>query len=802
MKDIMDLYVFPTRELMKQRNCGENDRYTFDVFINRVIADFTAGLTAIGDLEKFFIIYRLMSGAVRKQFKYFKDVKIGYAKAISSLISELKMQGIMPDDLVQLLPRTEKYEDLVLIYSLYNDFLKNNMLYDKEDRYLLAMDNIRDYVKQYDRVIFVDFYDITKIQLNLMAKVDPKALQENDPLISNINRLYVYEAWDRTTEVYNLAHQILKDIKQGLKCEDMAIVIREPALYADYLNSVFKKAGIPLGQDIHEPILRNPFVKGFMGALRGIKNSYFEAFDVPDYHMTFSQWNEYVLMKLQETGYPDRLIDVDTDLEYYKRDIEAYGAVEDFLGKINRISAITGEFVQIGIDRYVDQLKEFLKDMTYCREISRGGISIISPTGMRGLRFKKVYVLGLVEGEYPRAFISDWLIKDDHRRLLNEKGYSLDTLDGLIKRERLTLDYIMASSEEIYVSYPDIIEGNKPSLISDYVSLMAEHSKTVSTASVDFDDVFVYDIGIDVPDTRGVITADLRPIFDSYVFSPTSLEKYIQCPYRFLLGEILCISPAEDNEFNAAVEGSVYHSVLSRFVSNHKNGFEAQDEQKYINEIGTILDEVLLEKGVDRLFDNKRVYQLMRNDMMNTLSDFLKNQLKIWENREYLPYKTEYSFGGNKEFRINNIPFKGFIDRIDRSADGRFVVYDYKKNTTPSFDEVINFENIQLPLYIMAVQQLLGEVMGGGFVSIKKGTVDTILVRDSSLPFAKRKRRGKFTKVDWDKFFEDFARNISEVYNDIISNKFPIQPKRCPKTNAYGAFCEYADICVYEGSDI
>lgn len=799
----MDLYIFPTQELKRQRGVDGIDGYIFDVFIDKAISEFVMDLTFVDELQKLLIIYYLMTYEGNMYFKYFKDIKVGYAKSIGSLISELKLQGIMPDDFVKLLPHTDKYDDIALVYKLYNNFLKSNRLYDKEDRYLLAMDKLEDYVKQYDRVIFMDFYDVTRIQKYLMDKVTPKVIWENEPLTTEINNLYVCEAWDRITEIYNLAQQIMIDAKQGLRCEDVAIVIREPMLYTDYLHKVFKKVGIPLAQDICEPLLRNPFVKGLIGAFRGIKNSYFEPIDVSSEHnkMEFHQWNEYVLKKLRDAGYPDRLIDINGDLQNYKRDIEAYNALESFLDRINKVFLNIRRQVTIDVEDYINKLKEFLKDVTYCREISNGGINIITPTRMRGLKFKKIYILGMVEGEYPRKFTKDWLIKEDHRRLLNEKGYSIDILDSLIKREKLTLSYIMSSSEEIYTSYPDILENNKPSLMSTYLSFMIEHSKTVCTMNVDLDDVFVSEADMDVPCIRGTITADLRPLFGDYIFSPTSLEKYIQCPYRFFLGEVLNIIPAQKEEFNSSMEGSVYHEVLCRFVTKHQHGFKEEDEAIYVLELEKILDEVLSTKGIDKLFESARIYQLMRRSMINILVNFLRSLIELWSNMGYFPYKMEYYFGYNGEFKISGVPFKGVIDRIDRSVDGKLVVYDYKRSVTPALDDVLNFENIQLPLYIMAAEEFLGETVGGAFVSIKKGTVDTILVKDPSLPFARKKRKGKFNQEDWNKFFEDFAQNIFEVYKDILANRFPLRPKRCPKKSAYGVFCEYADICVYDGKD-
>ena len=45
----------------------------------------------------------------------------------------------------------------------------------------------------------------------------------------------------------------------------------------------------------------------------------------------------------------------------------------------------------------------------------------------------------------------------------------------------------------------------------------------------------------------------------------------------------------------------------------------------------------------------------------------------------------------------------GKIDRIDRTADCYFIIYDYKTGHPPRVSDIARGLNLQLPLYLLAV---------------------------------------------------------------------------------------------------
>ena len=71
----------------------------------------------------------------------------------------------------------------------------------------------------------------------------------------------------------------------------------------------------------------------------------------------------------------------------------------------------------------------------------------------------------MVEGEFPRDFRPDWLLKDWERAALM-KRVCFDTLDILLEKEEEAFDFILTSARAGYFSYPNLADDNSAVLMS------------------------------------------------------------------------------------------------------------------------------------------------------------------------------------------------------------------------------------------------------------------------------------------------------------------------------------------------
>src|SRR5262249_61304553 len=92
------------------------------------------------------------------------------------------------------------------------------------------------------------------------------------------------------------------------------------------------------------------------------------------------------------------------------------------------------------------------------------------------------------------------------------------------------------------------------------------------------------------------------------------------------------------------------------------------------------------------------------------------------------PWLLEAEFSESEEvgqpaLEIDGWRLHGAIDRVDRSADGRALVLDYKLSSKVSSREKLEEEaKLQLQLYLIAVAELWGTEIVGGLYHPLRGT--------------------------------------------------------------------------------
>ena len=62
------------------------------------------------------------------------------------------------------------------------------------------------------------------------------------------------------------------------------------------------------------------------------------------------------------------------------------------------------------------------------------------------------------------------------------------------------------------------------------------------------------------------------------------------------------------------------------------------------------------------------------------------------------------------QFPLNGRKVKGYIDRIEQTPDGEYVVVDFKTGSKPVPDEKFCASDIQLNLYCLAIKEMFGRL--------------------------------------------------------------------------------------------
>ncbi len=101
----------------------------------------------------------------------------------------------------------------------------------------------------------------------------------------------------------------------------------------------------------------------------------------------------------------------------------------------------------------------------------RGGLRVFEATDVRGLRFRAVFIAGLIEGGFPLRVSRDWIYPHEERERLKEYGLALEDISPatLLKEEHYFYQSACRATERLYLSRPLVLEDDSETVASYYV---------------------------------------------------------------------------------------------------------------------------------------------------------------------------------------------------------------------------------------------------------------------------------------------------------------------------------------------
>jgi len=296
------------------------------------------------------------------------------------------------------------------------------------------------------------------------------------------------------------------------------------------------------------------------------------------------------------------------------------------------------------------------------------------------------------------------------------------------------------------------------------------------------------------------------------VFSVAQLNRYGQCPFKFFMTNVLRATPAQEkaDELDAAEQGDLYHEVLRKLFESVGTKVDIAWRASVPERLDKLLDEAWVrwdgEDANRRHQGRERALQERMRAMLHKWWQFEEGQLAERQG-VVIPKYLEWSFGFPLEEGVASTSFehsvslgslrmRGRIDRIDTTADERFLLYDYKSRSIPQGQS--QGYDFQLQLYTAVVQQALlpnSKLAAAMYYSIEgveqKGTV--IKGAADDLGFG---RRRKVSEEEWVRKV-DGAINLAKVYRQSMqSGAFPVAP-RVPLSHC-ARVCEFRHVCRFD----
>ncbi len=316
---------------------------------------------------------------------------------------------------------------------------------------------------------------------------------------------------------------------------------------------------------------------------------------------------------------------------------------------------------------------------------------------------------------------------------------------------------------------------------------------------------------------EGVIASDeVQAILErkygaEYTWSPSKLETYATCPYRFFGENVLALAPLPELalESDLARRGSLLHDTLARLYAR----LNAAREEGVV-----LTPEAVAEKFEETL--NAIVHSRPRRGLEAVLREIERRQIASWaksfaaQHQEYAsawshldgplaPRHFEARFGPknrrnesdddaslstDRAFELTvgreRLRFAGQIDRIDVGRVGGQVVFnviDYKTSASARVkdEQIASGMQIQLPLYAMAVAELLladeqAAPLSAGYWSIRGKGFGLGLRSGGPLAIGEIKNGRVQFSARWTDLRETLLGRIGEIVTGIRHGWFPV----------------------------
>jgi hypothetical protein len=228
-------------------------------------------------------------------------------------------------------------------------------------------------------------------------------------------------------------------------------------------------------------------------------------------------------------------------------------------------------------------------------------------------------------------------------------------------------------------------------------------------------------------ETRLLSPTVLRELGEAIRFSATELERFLDCSSMWFVERLL--DPKKiDPTVDARLRGIVAHQTLRSFYAGlpKRFGTDTIDPGRF-DEAIEYLRECLQEAiaGQVRLELPEVDLIELEGSLARDLELFLRSEVDL--GLPLVPRRFEVSFGTPRSapelqrgLELPGLTVSGKIDRVDAdlfSASG--IVHDYKSGEAFTARKIASEKRLQMPLYVLALRDLLGvEPLGGLYRSL------------------------------------------------------------------------------------
>ena len=313
-------------------------------------------------------------------------------------------------------------------------------------------------------------------------------------------------------------------------------------------------------------------------------------------------------------------------------------------------------------------------------------------------------------------------------------------------------------------------------------------------------------------------------VFRGVVWSAGHFDDYLRCPFAFFCSRVLQLDAVEEapDEPTPLTRGGVLHDIMRRFFERHLGSclFPSKIDD-YYSEMASIAQEELDKVDIEAISMSEQAWEAYRSSIVAQAIQTLDAQVELASKTDgfWSPAHLEWSFGlalrpeaapsSVREYLVLSgddpgddgvLRVCGRVDRIDVGPDGALAIYDYKSGRSanlPSFTDIREADEVQLGVYVLAVERLLASapqlVAGAWYYSLRDNRMGSGVWREEYHDrfAAERRRGGKLSRDQWREYVDRVAASALDVAGKATAGAFYIAPRK-PSSCVW---CDYRRVC-------
>lgn len=376
-------------------------------------------------------------------------------------------------------------------------------------------------------------------------------------------------------------------------------------------------------------------------------------------------------------------------------------------------------------------IRRWIEGQTFAPRTGTSGVQLLDAQAARYGEFDEVFLVGLIEGEwpqhssksifYPSALLSqlDW--PDSRLALAGERAAFRDLLT-LARREvhlstfELENDSIVGPS--VFLEDADrlgLVTRARPEIPECRIFVhQALASDPVAADAVEGEAAEWLRLRIGRSEATAAQFHGAAASYRPPTYSVSSLERYLQCPFRFFSERVLSLQedPEDEATLNPRELGIFVHEVFQKFFEEWNSQGHCAVTPENLPLARSIFREVI-EPLLASLPEDEAAVQrtrLVGSAADEGLAEAVFQIEAEWETpvvRRLLEHSLEGDFEIRTEAETRRLALRGKADRIDLLQDGTFRIIDYKLSRAPERKQAL-----QLPIYTVCAVQQLRETTG------------------------------------------------------------------------------------------